>query len=220
MGEHARRNATGEEIKIGTCENLYYLRADQVHFVTALPHSVDPIKDAESLRFRFPFPSEDDVEVGNFDDYDRQRRIYGVKPPAIEHYTTQFKATNDNGYLVSLPCPESDAYDGNELFTIHRNGYGGAVGIVQQRIWNGLLVTVGQCRGCGARFRYETLNDVQPVLDALASEAAEQRLFAERNDTPGNADIADQIDEFARRIVAGYEPDAVERTFGRSFVSK
>lgn len=70
MGEYARYGR--DDIKIGTCENMYYLRADQAHKVTPiLPGNVDPVRQAEHLRFRFPFPSEDEVPPGEFGDFDR-----------------------------------------------------------------------------------------------------------------------------------------------------
>lgn len=66
-----------KQIKIGTCANMYYLRADQRHLVRAiLPHNVDPSGPyAEALRFRFPFPDEDGIAPGAFEDYDRGVRV-------------------------------------------------------------------------------------------------------------------------------------------------
>lgn len=55
MGEFAKFNGT--EIKIGTCENMYYLRADQAPLVLPVPNSLDPVAQAASIRFRFPFPT-------------------------------------------------------------------------------------------------------------------------------------------------------------------
>jgi|ERR1700722_4953019 len=69
MGEYA--GFRGDQVKIGTCEQMYYLRADQAHLVRALPGNVDPLKDAEHLRFRFPFPDEDHIQPGAFGDFDR-----------------------------------------------------------------------------------------------------------------------------------------------------
>ena len=69
MGEYAMFQ--GEQIKMGTCEQMYYLRADQAHLVKPLEGNVDPIKDAGEIRFRFPFPDEDHVPPGEFNDYDR-----------------------------------------------------------------------------------------------------------------------------------------------------
>ncbi len=55
MGEYAQYN--GNEIKIGTWGNMYYLRFDQVGKVHPLPNNLDPrAKDIlEVIRFRFPF---------------------------------------------------------------------------------------------------------------------------------------------------------------------
>ena len=75
MGEYATRKDIGERIKIGTCESMYYLRADQAREVYAEPGNVDPIADAAAIRFRFPFPDEDGIEPGNFDDHARHMRI-------------------------------------------------------------------------------------------------------------------------------------------------
>jgi hypothetical protein len=91
MGEFARYG--GERIKIGTCENMYYLRADQRFRVAALCGNVDPVRDAPHLRFRFPFPDEDHVAPGAFDRYDRAIGLYGVDVPTdIEHGSVQFTA--------------------------------------------------------------------------------------------------------------------------------
>jgi hypothetical protein len=208
MGEYARYQ--GQEIKIGTCEDMYYLRADQVCMVSPEYGNVDPLRDARSLRFRFPFPDEDGIEPGAFDDHDRGLTVRGATAPEVDHYSVQFSASN--GYLVSLPCPEGIEHltINDQVTTIHRNGYGGAVEIVQQRIWEDRLVLVCGCKGCGARWRCETLADAQSVLDGLTAMEARERETAERNNTPGNAATADRYAEVARRIRAGYEPGAVD----------
>jgi len=87
MGEYAKHG--DREIKIGTCENMYYLRYDQRHEVSALPGNVDPVYDAErGIRFRFPFPDEDFVSPGGFIIYWRTLLIPGIVPPRdVEHRT-------------------------------------------------------------------------------------------------------------------------------------
>jgi hypothetical protein len=55
MGEYATYN--GENIKLGTCESMYYLRADQRHLISGYRFDGGD-------RFRFPFPDEDDIEPG------------------------------------------------------------------------------------------------------------------------------------------------------------
>lgn len=75
MGEYARYH--GEEIKIGTCEDMYYLRFDQRLQVQPLRGNVDPFADGDALRWRFPWPNEDHVKPGAFEDYHK-----GVVPMA------------------------------------------------------------------------------------------------------------------------------------------
>lgn len=54
MGEYAMYG--GHQIKIGTCEDMYYLRADQAQRVRPERGSVDPFRQAPEIRFRFPWP--------------------------------------------------------------------------------------------------------------------------------------------------------------------
>lgn len=204
MGEYAIYE--GQSTKIGTCEDMLYLRWDQADLVQAEQGSVDPIEDREALRFRFPWPDEDDIEPGQFSDPFRKRAIHGVSAPDFEHYSVQF-VNHEKGYVISLPCPEGPEADAR----VGRNGFAGAVFIVQQRWWDGKLVTVCEC-ACGAKYRLETLEMAEPILVALRSEADEQDRVALRNDTPGNHDVARAIHELADRITAGYRtPLAVVR---------
>jgi hypothetical protein len=168
MGEFAiYRN---ERIKIGTCEDLTDLRADQWHLVAVEFGGCDERTYLEHSRFRFPWPDEDTIEPGCFTDHDRSCLIRGLTASEEvndHHRPVQFSAAG--GYLCSLPCPES----GIELdgVKIHRNGYQGAVHLCAQRWWDGLLVGVLRCSACGVKWRLETLADAEPVAVALRSEA-------------------------------------------------
>jgi hypothetical protein len=195
MGEYALYN--GERIKIGTCENMYYLRADQVHKVQPLDGNVNPhsIEQAGQIRFPFPFPQEDNEKPGEFDDHDYGLGLYGVEPPAeIDHYSIQFQ--NSKGLLVSLPCPESR---GSKAFPfkIHYNGYSGKVKISQQRLIDGKLVLVCECGSCGAKYRLPTIQEAQPIIDQLLKDAADDRRRS-------NESRAKYHEEVAARIVNGY----------------
>jgi hypothetical protein len=170
MGEYANYN--GSEIKIGTCEDMFYLRADQAHTVTPIAGSVDPIRDAEELRFRFPFPDEDSIEPGHFEDHDR-----GVKIPEWRipedwggHSIVQFVATQ--GYNLCVPCPEGT--EQIEGLKIHRNGWNGGPVVKQQRYVGGLLLTVVGCGACGAAWRLPTIEAATPVIEAFRAEAERQ----------------------------------------------
>ncbi len=168
MGEYAKFN--GERVKVGTCEDLYYLRADQAHLVKTEHGNVDPMaaRDRAAIRFRFPWPDEDGTQPGAFDDYDRSVAIPGATVPAgVEHYTVQFTARAR--YLLSIHCPEGSEADRG--LKVARNGFAGAVRLVQQGYRQGVLAAIFQCGGCGARFNLPTWAEVEPVVVAIRAEA-------------------------------------------------
>ena len=185
MGEYATYG--GKQIKMGTCEDMYYLRADQAHKVQPERGSVDPIRNRLGIRFRFPFPDEDKVQPGCFDPYDRGVALQGVKQPeGIEHYSVQFQA---RGYVMSIPCPESSAV---QPYTIHRNGFAGSVILKQQKWFDGRLVIVCACGGCDALYRVETLQEAEAYIVAARSEADRRH------------DAKDFWHAIADRMAAGY----------------
>jgi len=210
MGEYAKYQ--GREIKIGTCEDMLYLRADQARSVEPMRGNVDPVKDAGAIRFRFPFPQEDGKEPGSFEPF-VTLGVYGVEvPDGVDHGTVQF--SSQHGLLASLPCPESKA--GKESgIRFHYNGYSGKVKIAQQRLIGEQLVLVCQCGSCGTPYRYPTLEDAQPVIDALLRQADETEQSHQRNkrqDDAGKDPRAEYFREVARRITAGYiRPNAWSR---------
>jgi hypothetical protein len=208
MGEFALYR--GERIKIGTCEDLYYLRADQAPSVGRQSGNVDPMSPdhRKSIRFRFPWPDEDGTEPGAFDRYDRAVGVPGSEvtvPAGVEHYSIQFSSAH--GYLLSLPCPEGAPGVTPGLSTmvgdikIARNGFGGAVQVVQQAYRNGNLALICQCGGCGARYNLPTFADAEPVIVAFRAEA-------DRRARTGES--ATWYHAVADRIAAGYDMVNVE----------
>ncbi len=173
MGEYALFN--GSRIKIGTCEDMYYLRPDQRHLVTALSGNADPMNpdDLRTIRFRFPWPDEDGRtvdEMTSIDRYERTCALNGLSAPEdlmAEHYSVQFTA-HAAGYVTSLPCPEGQPL---ESLKIHRNGFAGAFLLVQQGLRNGVWASIVQCGGCGLKWALRTLEDAEPAIVALCSEA-------------------------------------------------
>jgi len=80
MGEYAKLKTTGEEVKIGTCENMYYLRFED-RYKVVYDYSFT------GYRFRLPFVDEDNVGIGNYNNYDR-----GIE--LIPHYDEDIKLTS------------------------------------------------------------------------------------------------------------------------------
>ncbi len=193
MGEFALHE--GIRIKLGTCEDLLYLRADQAHEVTLLDENAKPItgeaarRALDVYRFRFPWPDEDDELPGCFAGTasDRTLALPGVRPPTVKHHTVSF---SEHGYLAKLPCPEGA--ERLEGITVARTlDCPPAVALYQQRYWQGRLVGVCQCSACECVWRLETLADVEPVLAALARSAQN-----------GNASFLSAV---AQRLRSGYE---------------
>jgi hypothetical protein len=209
MGEYANVRGSGERVKIGTCENMYYLRWDQRSAVYG--GDAGQLRDPEALaviRFRFPWPDEDGSAPGDFEDYGRGLRLNGLTVPAegVEHSTVQFKA--DNGYLVSLPCPEGQLDNMAKLaeqpYTIHKNGYGGPSSLVQQALRGGRLVGIARCNGCHALFRLE--DGFEVVAEETIRSMAEREIeTADRNGTEGNREIGQRLHLIADRLIAGYQ---------------
>jgi hypothetical protein len=205
VGEYAL--LSGREVKIGTCENMYYLRFDQRHMVEPKPGNVDPVRDATSgIRFRFPWPHEDGTAPGAFEDYDKAVAVHGLRAPdGVEHGIVQFTA---RGYNVCLPCPEGPGADKDDGLSVrrgglrvHRNGFTGAVLISQQRLLeDGTLALIARCGGCGYAWRYSTVDDVRPVLLAIAKQA-------ERNSGGASAEWWGTV---AERIASGYGVSVVD----------
>jgi hypothetical protein len=212
MGEYAK-NSHGTRIKIGTCEDMYYLRFDQRYLVSHERGNVDPVKDAHELRFRFPWPDEDRNEPGAFDDFDRSFRVENFPASTdCEHYSVQFTA--QNGYLVSLPCPESGEHfiidsDGvKKPLQIHKNGYGGAVHLVRQKFRPGIgLVPILKCGGCRAMWREESLDRIELLAVCLRSEGDKRQADDERDRRRRNDDTPSQAGlwwhQIADRVLAG-----------------
>lgn len=153
MGENAIYK--GRTIKIGTCENMYWLRAEQRMSVTRAPNSVDVPRYANVLRFRFPWPDEDGVEPGAFEDFDRAVAIE-VSLTGIEHRPecgcdTVYRICQQK-IMGTLPDPGPNGSEPTRL--------------------RDHLAVVCECAGCGQRFRLETLEEAQPLIDACVARGA------------------------------------------------
>lgn len=169
MGEYGKYQ--GRQIKLGTCESMYYLRESQRGLIQAESGSVNVnSSDRFEIRFRFPWPDEDDVAPGAFDPYDRGVPALGF-PAAqcCEHYDVQF-ASSRTGYLIALPCPEGP--HARSDIRVMRNGFQGASVLCQQKILrDGRIVPVLRCGGCGAMWREEDAERIEALMVAFRSEA-------------------------------------------------
>ena len=208
MGEYA--TFKGEQVKIGTCESMYYLRADQTHEVQALSGNVDPVRDRAEIRFRFPFPDEDAIVPGAFEDYDRGVRIPGGWQLPAEnegHYSVQFVA-RPPGYVLSIPCPEQFGQPGLAVempgsLRVGRNGWSGDPVVRAQRYVDGCYWTGVACGACGAMWRL-TPEQGAGVADAFIAEAERQEYRRDLDAWGPARDNPSFYLKMAERILAGY----------------
>jgi hypothetical protein len=214
MGEYATYQ--GRSVKIGTCEDMLYLRYGQRDLVSPEPGS--GIRE-ERDRFRFPFPDEDRVEPGAFTNPFRSLRLDGVRAPeGVEHDKVQFVASQ-SGYVCSLPCPEAlsdgesgltagtlDLADGRWL-TINRNGFRGSVLLCQQAVRDGVLAAVCECGGCGRKFwlGYPQALDAFDALMARAERGEREMRLSSYGFTEADIESATRFYRVtAVRLLEGY----------------
>lgn len=198
MGEYIWVCGEPDARKLGTCEDLFYARFDDLwHWAQpgralAVPGNLEPadyLREAGGWRYRFPFADEDLPGGGAWGRGDTARyygahdRVLVVSAPAavfeeIEHDAPVQRVAYSVGDALEQgagACPQAGAA-----------ALGGEVGIKAQRLIGGDLWTVVQCPGCGAMWR------LTPARAASLSE----HLRATSTD-------ADTL-EAARRMAAGY----------------
>ncbi|MBX9771789.1 MAG: hypothetical protein K2X29_10480 [Candidatus Obscuribacterales bacterium] len=165
MGEYARRKSDRQEIKIGTCENMYYLRYEDRMRVSKIPHSLDPNTELD-LRWRLPYPDEDHILPGDYDDYSRGELLYKIDETGYCTDPDALPISNDAvgiiqlhhecGLLVNVPCyhgqrlPQGDG----EIKTFW-NGKGGFFELqFVKNTADGVKPIVG-CKYCRHMWRFE-----------------------------------------------------------------
>jgi hypothetical protein len=163
MGEYAIRKSDGQRVKIGTCESMYYLRYEDRNKVTHESGNVDPMKDAESLRFRLPFLDEDEIQPGDYEDHNRGLRLY--RASAVNGCSSDFEIEaepgimqlrHESGLLLNVPC-----YHGAKLPEVVSpmkafwNGKSWSIELYRLRPTpQGIKPIIG-CRHCGEIWRVD-----------------------------------------------------------------
>jgi len=197
MGEYVMHR--GHLVKIGTCEDLYYVRyADFARMVATgeVQHAAGNAALTEYMdglsRFRFPFPDEDMTAPFMYDDYDKGFLVNVSAAPDLvtvaEHRRPSAVLHPRNGgyqVSVSLPCPQTPDFK-----AVQSSGISWYIlEIVQQRPFEGALWTVCRCPYCGARWRLD----------------AERALTLTEILADSSGMLADYHALLARRILEGYE---------------
>jgi hypothetical protein len=194
MGEYAIYN--NQSVKIGTCEDMYYLRHDQRHKVEPEEGSVDPVKHAASLRFRFPWPDEDGTAPGSFPPAYREVAIpdsFDAPTTGYDHYRVHF---NEGVIQVSIPCPLDGLTSATSrpeheytreyihhgetkraTVVIRLRGDHPRAYLVAQRLRGNVLVPVLMCGGCRAMYRIEDPAQIEALACAFRAQADEDQKY-------------------------------------------
>ena len=154
MGEYARRKSDGAEIKIGTCESMYYLRLEDKDKVSPMEGS------GFGHYWRLPFPDEDNILPGDYEDYNRKERIYrendNFTDPSTANEPGTMQMHNESGLLVNVKC-----YHGEKLpedskdVKFHWNGKSWFLELYCLRTDGDKVFPIVACRFCGKMWRYE-----------------------------------------------------------------
>lgn len=164
MGEYA--NIGGVSTKIGTCDDMYYLRYEDRGRARPMPGSLDPSK-VRGLRYRLPFPDEDHVQIGHYDQYNRGAEIRGFDGSGMDDSPGIIQLRHDCGLLVNAPC-----YHGHKLpelggARVFWNGKGTFFVLSSvKEMEDGTLAPVVRCRYCGVSWRVEWADVLPHVSDA------------------------------------------------------
>ncbi len=179
MGEYAKFN--GEEIKIGTCECMYYLRYEHRNFVQPLPHSLNPAT-AKNLFWRLPFPDEDHFGPGNYEDFNRGVRLYNKEKgdfrdeSALKNPGKIQLRHSESGLLANIKC-----YHGMKLpensddARFHWNGKGHSFELAHIKNSDTGIRAVYKCRHCNGLWSTDEWDD---MLDYILDDELKKRLRA------------------------------------------
>jgi hypothetical protein len=182
MGEFAKRKSDGAEIKIGTCEMMYYLRYEDKDKVIKLDSSLDPSIET-GLFFRLPMPSEDDLLLGEYSYPMPTVYLYKLKDGETEHFNDSdtlkspglLQLRHDNGILINVTCYHGIKLPENSKdlhsFWNGKSPYNFVLSSIKS-LPNGKTRPVVKCRHCSASFSY----DWDDIFDYISDRELKDRL--------------------------------------------
>lgn len=153
MGEFAKLN--GIKVKIGTCSNMYFVRYENRTELEKVTGSIDP-RNTQNLYWRLPFPDEDSIETGSYEDYNRGYLLPGFDDSELDENPGIIQLRHECGLLFNVPClhgrldcPEPG--DGIEAFWNGRQTHWIELASIKNTP-NGLYPII-RCRFCGVQWR-------------------------------------------------------------------
>lgn len=174
MGEYARRKIDGQEVKIGTCNRIYYCRYDQ-------KNEIDYHYNSDNLIWRIPNPDEDGTLPGDYN-YSLLRDDVIVpwklkldssklkqEDIAILKETGTIQLSDKRmGLLVSIRCPHGLPLkqDANAQFSWGYNGHQNTLHLCGLKNTQRELTVVFSCASCGSIWS-ASFNELEPLIESL-----------------------------------------------------
>lgn len=176
MGEYALRLSDHTQVKIGTCEDMLYLRFEDRAKVRKVPNSLDPAH-ADGLRFRLPFPDEDSVPIGQYADPFRRQRLYRGNDNFTDESTAKepgiMQLRHECGLLLNVPCyhghklpdvgPEMKAFWNGKAWSLELS----AIKPVKQDDGTLKVFPIVTCRHCRGLWRYDWTDIIEFIPEPL-----------------------------------------------------
>lgn len=142
--------------KIGTCENMYYMRLEEAEQLAEQGKADDDgilfsdyLKDNQT-RWRFSFPDEDGKDI--FEDYNKVFTIPAVNVKTSHDVICVHNAHKGGGHgmNIMIPCPHSEEFKNLNGVETSTGGAGPQfLDVKFQAIRDGNIKTVFACSRCG-----------------------------------------------------------------------
>ena len=179
MGEYAERKSDRKEIKIGTCENMYYLRYSDRDKVRPLENNLDP-SDEETineLRWRLPFPDEDNTQPGDYGDAFRGAKLYNFTNPETTGDPGIVQLSSQTGLLVNITCYHGEKLPENTKdVKFFWNGKDSSYELRHLKFINGVPFGVYTCIECRQSWRIP-LKEIIPFMVRYEDQPLKNRLI-------------------------------------------
>jgi hypothetical protein len=176
MGENATYN--GQQIKIGTCENMYYLRYSDIGKIQSLSGNVDvhDQKTVNQLRFRLPFPDEDHIAPGRYEPF-RGATLHGYSDKETAETPGIVQLNSKSGMLVNIACYHGEKLPENTKESqFFWNGKGPAYELTFLKFIDGKCFGVYSCVDCNQSFR-APLKELLPFMVGYKDQDLKKRLI-------------------------------------------
>lgn len=173
MGEYAKRKIDGVEVKIGTCEQMYYLRYEQ-------RNEVEYDFGNYEFNWRIPTPTEDNIPAGEFK-YGMlsegkyvpyELRLISNIPDNISNDIKQYSGKMQlrderSGLQVVIPCYHGLALPKNtDDVSYSWNGKSDCLYLDFLRNSERELLVGTSCKCCGKKLVW-SFSEIEPLISSL-----------------------------------------------------